>query len=277
MIKGDMTLNVIECGVPRSIPIREGEVFLLPPRVPHSPQRQAATVGLVLERERLPHEQDGLRWYVPGTSTVLYQEWFHCTDLGTQLKPVIDRFFASEQYATKTPAKQYTAEDDKVAVDDSTKLGSPVQLATWVAQYAKGGHAVLTGAPGSRGDAPVNAGADGAPAHEGGSLAVGGEYHTQVVTAAQGAWEAQWQPLVGEAFFWQMGGALRLQVRQAGGEESTLQLPAAHVALLPAGCSVKAQWADAEGSPCVGLLVTNSQLPTAAAGAAAAEGEASTA
>jgi len=277
MIQGDMTLNVIECGIPRSIPIREGEVFLLPPRVPHSPQREADTIGLVLERERLPAEQDGLRWYVPGSSTVLYQEWFHCTDLGTQLKPVIERFFASEQCATKQPIKTYTAEDDRVQVDDTTKLGNPVEFTQWVAQHATSGHAFLTGAPGDRGSAPVNAGKDGVIAHTGGSLAIGGGYETQVMTAANASWEESWQHIQGEAFFWQMGGAVKLQLKLPGSDtETELQLPASHVALLPAGCDVKAFWTATEGSPCVGWVVTNSQLKPGAATSHAAAATAST-
>lgn len=37
------------------------QMFLLPARIPHSPQRYADTVGLVIERERLKTEIDGLR------------------------------------------------------------------------------------------------------------------------------------------------------------------------------------------------------------------------
>lgn len=37
------------------------QMFLLPARIPHSPQRYANTVGLVIERERLKTEIDGLR------------------------------------------------------------------------------------------------------------------------------------------------------------------------------------------------------------------------
>jgi len=50
-------------------------MFLLPARIPHSPQRQANTVGLVVERRRLPSEIDGLRYHsilLPVTSILYY-------------------------------------------------------------------------------------------------------------------------------------------------------------------------------------------------------------
>src|SRR3972149_10218990 len=55
-IEGDITLKVIEDGKPREIPIREGEIFLLPAGIPHSPQRPAGTVGVVIERRRAQSE-----------------------------------------------------------------------------------------------------------------------------------------------------------------------------------------------------------------------------
>ena len=51
-LEGDMVLKTIQDGRPIDVPIREGEVLLLPPVVPHSPQRRADTVGLVVERQR---------------------------------------------------------------------------------------------------------------------------------------------------------------------------------------------------------------------------------
>ncbi len=50
-LEGDINLRIIEDGKPRDMPIREGDIFLLPPKVPHSPQRPAGTVGLVIERK----------------------------------------------------------------------------------------------------------------------------------------------------------------------------------------------------------------------------------
>ena len=51
-IEGDMVLKTMQDGRPVDVPIREGEILLLPPLVPHSPQRRADTVGLVIERQR---------------------------------------------------------------------------------------------------------------------------------------------------------------------------------------------------------------------------------
>ena len=49
-LKGDMVLKVGDNGNFYDVPIREGEVFLLPPHVRHSPQRpQAGSIGLVVE------------------------------------------------------------------------------------------------------------------------------------------------------------------------------------------------------------------------------------
>lgn len=102
-VKGDMVLKIIENGKHRDVHIREGEMFLLPARIPHSPQRQAHTVGLVVERRRLDSETDGLRYYVDNTTNVLFERWFYCENLGTQLVPVIKEFMDSKQHKTGRP------------------------------------------------------------------------------------------------------------------------------------------------------------------------------
>ena len=99
-IEGDITLKIIEDGKPREIPIRQGDIFLLPPGIPHSPQRPANTVGMVIERVRESGEKDHLRWYCEGCGEMLYDSSFQLTDLGTQLKPIIESFHADEKLRT---------------------------------------------------------------------------------------------------------------------------------------------------------------------------------
>ena len=99
MIEGDMTLKVVDDGEFRDIPIREGEIFLLPPYVPHSPQRPAG-IGLVVEHKRDLGKEDGLRWYCDNCGEVLYEEHFQLVDIVGQLKAAIQGFWADEHKRT---------------------------------------------------------------------------------------------------------------------------------------------------------------------------------
>jgi 3-hydroxyanthranilate 3,4-dioxygenase len=99
-LEGGMLLRVVRDGRIFDVPIREGEVLLLPGGVPHSPQRFADTVGLVVERERRPGELDGLQWYCERCSNLLYEERFELRDIETQFPPVFARFFASAAHRT---------------------------------------------------------------------------------------------------------------------------------------------------------------------------------
>ena len=99
-LEGDMLLQTMQDGHRVDIPIREGEVLLLPPRVLHSPQRFANTVGLVVERQRQPGEQDGLLWFCENCNHQLYSEYFELKDIETQLPPVFKRFFDNKEHRT---------------------------------------------------------------------------------------------------------------------------------------------------------------------------------
>ena len=147
-----MELIVQEEGAFRAVVIREGEVricvirprflskyifcliqiFLLPGKIPHSPQRKEDTIGLVVERERSKKELDCLRYFVDGTTESLFEKWFYCDDLGVQLVPVIKEFFASEQCRTGRPLPGTIPENPPYHPDPDRQLKNPFCLKDWL-------------------------------------------------------------------------------------------------------------------------------------------------
>ena len=99
-LEGEMVLKVQDEGAARDIPIRAGELFYLPARVPHSPQRMPESVGLVIERRRLAGEQDGLLWFCERCNHKLYEEYFTLQSIEQDFPPVFDRFYSSREHRT---------------------------------------------------------------------------------------------------------------------------------------------------------------------------------
>jgi 3-hydroxyanthranilate 3,4-dioxygenase len=95
-IEGDISLRIRDGEQVRDIPIKQGELFVLPAGIPHSPQRPADTVGLVIERKRPEQANDHVRWYCRQCGELIHDVDFPLVDLGKQLKPVI------EEYRSKT-------------------------------------------------------------------------------------------------------------------------------------------------------------------------------
>ncbi len=92
-LEGDILVKIQEDGKSADVPIREGEMFLLPARVPHNPVRGANTIGMVIERKRRDGEQDGLLWFCENCNEKLYEEYFELEDITTQFQGVFERFY----------------------------------------------------------------------------------------------------------------------------------------------------------------------------------------
>ncbi|MGH8126943.1 MAG: 3-hydroxyanthranilate 3,4-dioxygenase [Gammaproteobacteria bacterium] len=99
-LEGEMLLKTMQDGKPVDIPIRAGEMLLLPGTVPHSPQRFANSVGLVVERRRQVGEKDGLLWFCEQCHTKLYEEYFVLKSIEKDFPPVFDRFFGNAEHRT---------------------------------------------------------------------------------------------------------------------------------------------------------------------------------
>lgn len=99
-LEGEAIVHTIQDGKRVDVRLGPGDIFLLPPRIPHSPERLPNSIGLVVERKRLPEEQDGLQWYCEGCDALLYEERFPLKNIEKDFPPVFDRFYGSLEKRT---------------------------------------------------------------------------------------------------------------------------------------------------------------------------------
>lgn len=120
-LEGDILVKVQEDGKSVDVPIKAGEMFLLPGNVPHSPIRPENSVGLVIERKRQDAHTDGLQWYCDNCNNKLYEKYFHLTNIEKDFLPVFKDFYASDDLRTcnKCGTKM---EADKRFVQEINKL-----------------------------------------------------------------------------------------------------------------------------------------------------------
>lgn len=99
-LEGDIIVKIQEDGKAVEVPIKEGEIFLLPARVPHSPIRSEGSIGLVIERKRINGEKDGLLWFCDNCNSKLFDEYFVLNSIEKDFIPVFRKFYASEELRT---------------------------------------------------------------------------------------------------------------------------------------------------------------------------------
>jgi 3-hydroxyanthranilate 3,4-dioxygenase len=99
-LEGNVKVKIQENGKEVEVPINEGDIFLLPPRVPHNPVRFKDTIGLVMERRRRNGEKDGLMWFCEKCNTKLYEEYFELNDITSQFQGVFETFYNSDDLRT---------------------------------------------------------------------------------------------------------------------------------------------------------------------------------
>lgn len=100
-VEGDICVRIQEDGKPRDVIIKEGEMFLLPGSVPHSPMRGENTVGLVIERVREgTNMQDGLMWFCDNCNHKLHDTRFQLTNIENDFQPRFKEFYSSEKLRT---------------------------------------------------------------------------------------------------------------------------------------------------------------------------------
>lgn len=99
-IDGEMLLKVIDNGKRVDVPIKEGEIFLLPKNIPHSPQRFQDTVGMVIEYKRPEGALDYFQWYCDDCNSLIHEVGLDLEDIVTQLPPLFNAYWNSVKSRT---------------------------------------------------------------------------------------------------------------------------------------------------------------------------------
>jgi 3-hydroxyanthranilate 3,4-dioxygenase len=100
-LEGNINVRIQENGELVNIPLGPGDMFLLPPNIPHSPGRSEGSIGLVIERVRAGKSyKDGLMWFCELCNHPLHEVKFELLDVEKDFQPHFKHFYSNEDLRT---------------------------------------------------------------------------------------------------------------------------------------------------------------------------------
>lgn len=103
-LRGNAHLLLWDRGRFERVELREGDIFLLPAHVPHSPQRpEAGSVCTVIERTRAEGVRDAFQWYCAHCGTRIARHEVQLASIVTDLPKVFESFYGAPQDTRKCP------------------------------------------------------------------------------------------------------------------------------------------------------------------------------
>lgn len=99
-LEGEITVRIQEDGKAVDINLGPGDMFLLPPNIPHSPMRSEGSIGLVIERVRQENHTDGLMWFCDNCNTKLHETYFKLSNIENDFLPRFREYYASTELRT---------------------------------------------------------------------------------------------------------------------------------------------------------------------------------
>lgn len=100
-LEGEIKVTIQQDGKAVELPIKAGEMFLLPGNIPHNPVRPANSIGLVIERKRKGTDmKDGLLWFCDNCNNKLHETYFSQENIETDFQSRFREFYTSEEKRT---------------------------------------------------------------------------------------------------------------------------------------------------------------------------------
>jgi 3-hydroxyanthranilate 3,4-dioxygenase len=103
--KGSAHLLLWERGKFERVDLKEGDVFLLPAHVRHSPQRpEPGSLCTVIERSRAAGTLDGFEWACARCGTLVHRAELQLADIVTDLPRAFNAFYSRDEAGRTCPA-----------------------------------------------------------------------------------------------------------------------------------------------------------------------------
>ncbi len=100
-LSGDMLLKIVDGNDRYDLPVREGDVLMLPPHVRHSPQRPIpGSIGLVIEPRRPDGQNDGFEWYCFECGSLVHRVEFPLVDIVNDAPRLFEAFYRDDAART---------------------------------------------------------------------------------------------------------------------------------------------------------------------------------
>ncbi len=100
-LEGEIEVHIQDEGEKKTMKLGPGDMYLNPPKVPHSPVRHEGSVGLVVERKRKgTNLQDGLMWFCDNCNHKLHEVYFPLKDIEKDFLGHFKEFYSSEDKKT---------------------------------------------------------------------------------------------------------------------------------------------------------------------------------
>jgi len=120
-LEGNITVRIQEDGKAVDVPINQGDMFLLPAGIPHSPMRAEGSIGLVIERVRKGSDmKDGLMWFCDNCNHKLYESYFPLENIEKDFLAVFDTFYNSEKLRTCESCRSVMEAPDRYKKEENS-------------------------------------------------------------------------------------------------------------------------------------------------------------
>ncbi len=102
--KGNASLLIADRGKFERIPLKEGDIFLLPAHVRHSPQRpETGSLCTVIERNRPEGVVDAFEWYCASCAGLVVRKEVQLQSIVEDLPVIYESFYGSVDEARRCP------------------------------------------------------------------------------------------------------------------------------------------------------------------------------